>query len=107
MRPVDNFRTVEESLIEWLQKDPSRAEIFLSTELEEYTSDNDFEQLLHSLQCIAIAKGDTLERVDSSEVDQEGLDKLLQEDANPSWERVLEALDYASLESYGEPVSLH
>ncbi len=105
MRSVDNFRTVEECIIEWLQKDPSRAEIFLSTELEEYAHDNSLDQLLHSLQCIATAKGDILELADSLEVDQLGFDRLLKEDANPSWERVLAVLGYASLEASGEPVS--
>ena len=104
MRPYDKVKTLNESLIEWLQKDPTRAEVFLSSELEEYIHDNNLDQLLHSLQCIASARGDRLELVDSSEVDQEGLDKLLKVDINLSWEKVLAVLGYTHLQASGESV---
>ncbi len=103
MRLVDNFRTVEECLIEWLQKDLSRADEFLDVVLEVYSSEHDLERLLHSLECIALAKGDTFELADASDVDKERLDILLKENSSPSWERVLEALGYANLEASEEP----
>ena len=104
MRAENSFRTIEECLVEWLQKDLSRAEEFLHVALESYLLDNEFDELLHSLQCIASARGDSLELVDSSEVDQEGLDKLLKVDINLSWEKVLAVLGYAHLEASGESI---
>lgn len=98
MRSVDNFRTVEECLIEWLQKDLTRADDYLDLVLESYISDNDFEQLLHSLECIALVRDDIFEVADASDVDKEQLDMLLKENSSPAWERVLEALGYAILE---------
>ena len=102
MKPKCNYRTYEEYLIEWLQKDLSRAERFLSVELEEYASDDDLDELLHSLYCIATAKGEPCELVDSTIVDKGALDSLLMVDPNPGWDKVLEALGYANLEASGE-----
>ena len=102
MRPY-KAKTLDESLLEWLQKDLTRAETFLSSELVEYIHDNNLDQLLYSLQCIASARGESLDLVDSLEVDQESLDKLLKVDAKPSWEKVLVVLGYAHLEASGEP----
>ena len=92
MRSVDNFRTVEECIIEWLQKDLSRTEEYLNVALEVYRSEFDLERLLHSLECITTAKGNTFELVDSAEVDQKSLDKRLEEDPSPAWEKVLQVL---------------
>ena len=86
------YRTLEESLIEWLGKDPSRAEVFLSTQLEEYARDDNLKQLVYSLHCIATAKGKVLQLVDSSKADKQRFDKLLADDHNPSWNQVITAL---------------
>ncbi len=104
MRSVDNFRTVEECLIEWLQKDLTRADDYLDLVLESYISDNDFEQLLHSLECIALARDDIFEVADVSEVYKERLDILLEESSSPAWESVLEALGCTNLEAPEEPI---
>ncbi len=106
MKIVDTFPTVEECLIEWLQKDPEREKGYLEVVLEGYGvhRDRDLDDVLRALSYIAIAKGDTLELVDSKVVDKEGLDNLLNVDPNPSWEQVLEALGYTNLEASGEPV---
>ena len=101
-----SVKTLDKSLVEWLQKDSTRAEVFLSSELVEYIHDNNLDQLLHSLQCIAnaSARGERLEFVDSKKVNQKGLDKLLKVDANANWEKVLAVLGYAHLQVSGEPV---
>ncbi len=100
MKVEDIYPTVEECLIEWLQEDLSSAEGFLSIELEEYASDDDLEELLRSLHCIATAKGDVLQLTDSTEAHKQNLDKLLIDDPSPSWERVLEALGYTCRQCY-------
>ena len=99
----DNFRTFEECILEWLH-DPENAKAYLEVILEGYAESRDLKYLLRSLGYIATAKGDTLELADSSEVNQESLDRLLGKDANPSLEQVIEILGYTRLEDSGEPV---
>ncbi len=101
MKPKSNYRTIEECLIEFLQKDLSLTDEFLSISLEEYATDNDFEELLDCIRCIATAKGEPLELVYSAVVDKGALDKLLMVDPSPGWDKVLEALGYANLEASG------
>ncbi len=72
---------------------------FLSVGLEEYSRDNDLDELLYTIQCIAVAKGDTLELVESTVVDKSALAKLLLVNPNPSWDEVVQALGYTSLET--------
>ncbi len=104
MKIEDNCPTIEDCIIEWLHKDLNRIEIFLSVAIEDYISDNNLSELLHTLECIITAKGDTLELVDNSEVDQNSLDKLLRKDVNLSFEQVIAVLGYARFEASGEPV---
>lgn len=104
MKSKDTFKTLEASLIEWLKEDPNRADIFLATELEAYAHDNNIEQLVQSICCIAEAKGETLQLAKSAEVNKKALDKMLQEDAHPTWEKVLEALGYTFLETKTDPI---
>ena len=92
MKIIDTFPTVEECLIEFLQTDLSMADEYLSISLEDYSKDNDLDELLDCIHCIATAKGEPLELVDSTVVDKEGLDTLLNVDPNPSWDQVIVAL---------------
>ncbi len=106
MKPKDNFRTFEEFFIEWLQEDQDRQAGYLELVLEGYAvlHDRDLDSVIFALGDIATARGEALSFTDSSEVNQEAFDKLLEEDVNPSWERVIEALEDATLKATGEPV---
>ena len=104
MKIEDNCPTVEECLIEWLQKDTDREKAYLEVVLEGYGVRCNLDDVLRALSYIASAKGDTLVLVDSKAVDQNSLDKLLRKDVNPSLEQVIEFLGYTMLEDSGELV---
>ncbi len=104
MKIEDNCPTVEECLIEWLQKDTDREKAYLEVVLEGYGVRRNLDDVLRALSYIASAKGDTLVLVDSKAVDQCGLDNLLTANLKPNWEQVLVALGYTRLEDSGELV---
>ena len=106
MELIDSFRTVQECLIEWLQEGQDRQEGYLEVVLEGYAvlHDRELDSVLRALSHIAAARGEALSFTDSSEVNQNAFDKLLKEDVNPGWERVIEALEDVSLKVIGEPV---
>ena len=106
MKRKHNFRTVQECLIEWLQKGQDRPEGYLELVLEGYAvlRDRELDSVLRALGYIAAAREEALVLVDGSEVNKNAFDELLKEDANPSWERVIEVLGYTVLKASSEPV---
>ena len=58
MKVVDNYRSVEECLIEWLQQDSDRVKAYLELVLEGYGAhhDRDLDDVLRALSYIAIVK---------------------------------------------------
>ncbi len=70
------YRTIEESLIGWLQG-PENAEAYLVVVLGDYIEGRDLRELLKALSFISIARGGALELNESTAVDQVRLDKVL------------------------------